>query len=44
MTGSELTCTFQPVAKNKISKLIKLLNDKKEVQPWKSTTRVMSYE
>ena len=44
MTDSELTCTFQPVAKNKISKLIKLLNDKKAVQPWKSKTRVTSYE
>ena len=32
MTNSELSFTFQPVTKNQISNLIKLLNDKKAVQ------------
>ena len=32
MTNSELSVTFQPVTKNQISNLIKLLNDKKAVQ------------
>ena len=32
MTNSELTFTFQPVTKNQISKLIKLLNDEIAVQ------------
>ena len=32
MTNSELTFTFQPVTKNQISNLIKLLYDKKAVQ------------
>ena len=32
MTNSELTFTFQPVTKNQISKLMKLLNDKIAVQ------------
>ena len=32
MANSELTFTFQPITKNRISKLIKLLNDKKAVK------------
>ena len=32
MTNSELSFTFQPVTKNQISNLIKLLNDKKAIQ------------
>ena len=32
MTNSELSFTFQPVTKNQISNLIKLLNDSKAVQ------------
>ena len=32
MANSELTFTFQPVTKNQISKLIKLLNDKETIQ------------
>ena len=39
MTNYELTFTFQPVTKNQISKLIKLSNDKKAVQPTDISTK-----
>ena len=42
MTNSELTYfTFQPVTKNQISNLIKLLNDKKAVQSTDTPTKVI---
>ena len=41
MTNSELTFTFQPVTKNQISNLIKLLNDKKAVQSTNIPTRLI---
>ena len=41
MTNSELSFTFQPVTKNQISNLIKLLNDKKAVQSTDIPTKLI---
>ena len=41
ITNSELFFTFQPVTKNQISNLIKLLNDKKAVQSTDIPTKLM---
>ena len=41
MTNSELSFTFQPVKKNQISNLIKLLNDKKAVQSTDIPTKLI---
>ena len=42
MTNSELSFTFQPVTKNQISNLIKLLNDKKAVQSTDIPTKLIN--
>ena len=41
MTNSELSFTFQPVTKNQISNLIKLLNDKKAIQSTDIPTKLI---
>ena len=41
MIISKLTFTFQPVTKNQISKLIKLLNDKRAIQSTDIRTKLM---
>ena len=41
MTSSELSFTFQPVTKNQISNLIKLLNDKKAIQSTDIPTKLL---
>ena len=41
MANSELSFTFQPVTKNQISNLIKLLNDKKAVQSTDIPTKLI---
>ena len=41
MTNSELSFTFQPVTKNQVSNLIKLLNDKKAIQSTDIPTKLI---
>ena len=41
MTNFELSFTFQPLKKNQISKLIKLLNDKKAAQSTDIPTKLI---
>ena len=41
MTSTELSFTFQPVTKNQISNLIKLLNDKKAIQSTDIPTKLI---
>ena len=41
MTSTRLSFTFQPVTKNQISNLIKLLNDKKAIQSTDIPTKLI---
>ena len=41
MTNSERSFTFQPVTKNQISNLVKLLNDKKAIQSTDIPTKLI---